>query len=497
MRMDGIRSRGGRILGLSVLAGVVAIGTMAVTPTTAAPSAADEQRTARAIEMADDLSAAFEHASEVIGPSLVTVISQQTIEIRGRRAPQVPAPFRQFFDDRFFEEFFATPERRRRVRRGQGSGVVVSDDGIILTNAHVVEDATEVTVRLADDRELSAEVVGTDPRTDVAVLKIDATGLTPARLSDSDDLHVGQWVVAAGAPLGLSSTFTAGIVSATGRSQMGITDYEDFIQTDAAINPGNSGGPLVNLRGEVVGINTAIATRTGGFMGIGFAIPIDMARSIMENLIDDGEVQRGWLGVVIQELSDELAASFGVEGEAGVLVSDVTEGGPAERAGLEAGDIIARFNGRKLGSVNDLRLAVAASGPGERVEVEVFRNGKRRTFEVELGDLESGLARVGPGSEMRLDERLGLELEDLTPELAERLGLRATTSGVIVTDVEPMGPAARAGLGRGDVILSAAGQRVSSVGEFAQVTASHRGQIIRLIVLSQGVKRFAALRIPG
>jgi len=493
MRMDGIRSRGGRILGLSALAGAVAIGTMAVTPTTAAPSV-DPERAERAISMADDLSAAFAHASKVIGPSLVTVTSQQRIEFTNRRAPQIPAPFREFFEDRFGP--MPEGEPRRRVRRGQGSGFVVSDDGLILTNNHVVEEATEVTVLLTDGREFGAEVIGTDPRTDVAVLKIDATGLTPARLAESSaELHVGQWVVAAGAPLGLSSTFTAGIVSATGRNAVGITDYEDFIQTDAAINPGNSGGPLVNLRGEVVGINTAIATRTGGFMGIGFAIPIDMARSIMENLIDDGEVQRGWLGVVIQDLNDELAATFGFEEKAGVLISDVTEGGPAQSAGLEAGDIIAGFDGRKIGDVNDLRLAVAAAAPGATAEVEIFREGELRTFSVELGELSAGLARMGAESSA-LDEDLGLELEALTPELAARLGLARGLTGAIVSNVEPLGPASKAGLRRGDVILSAAGERVASPGEFARIASAHRGEIVRLVVATRGAKRFAALRVP-
>jgi serine protease Do len=450
----------------------------------------------RAIEMAEGLSKAFEHVATIVTPSVVTVQATKRIEPAQRRQ-QVPDAFRNSpFGDEFFERFFGGPAQPQQpyVQQGQGTGFIVSEDGYILTNNHVVAGATELRVVLSDDSSYDATIVGTDPQTDVAVLKVEAGGLPALAFGDSDDLRVGQWVVAAGSPLGLSSTITAGIVSATGRSRVGITDYEDFIQTDAAINPGNSGGPLVNLRGEVVGMNTAIATRTGGNMGIGFAIPINMAAQVMHSLIDDGAVTRGWLGVVIQDLTPGLAESFGFEGDDGVLISEISPDGPAAKAGLEAGDIVTAYNGEAVESMDALRLKIAATEPGSAAEFRIFRNGESRSLSVEIGRL--GEPETGASPEAALPETLGLNLQDLTPDLAPRLGLPPTVAGALVTGVDPTGPAARAGLRPRDVIVGVQGRAVDSVDALRTNLAEQdlaRG--VRLTVITGGRQRFVFLRV--
>jgi len=281
---------------------------------------------------------------------------------------------------------------RKFQQRGQGSGFIISKDGYILINNHVVGDADLIKVKLSDGREFKAKVIGTDPQSDVAVIKIDATNLPVLRLGDSDKLEVGEWVIAIGNPFGLSQTVTVGVVSAKGRSRIGINDYEDFIQTDAAINPGNSGGPLVNIHGEAVGMNTAIFSRSGGYMGIGFAIPINMAKAIKDQLLKKGKVTRGWLGVVIQDIDEELAKSFGLEKTEGVLIAEVSEGSPAEKAGLKQGDIILRLNGKKVDDLGELRNKIALTAPGTKVKLEVLRENKRRTIQVTIGEQPAGTA---------------------------------------------------------------------------------------------------------
>ncbi|HZW11409.1 MAG TPA: Do family serine endopeptidase [Phycisphaerales bacterium] len=467
-----------------------------------AQRSASEDEVSQALATADNLSIAFEHAASVVAPSVVNVRSAVRVEPSGSLGMQpLPddlghSPFGDFFGDEFFERFFAPGQAPQQgfVREGQGSGFVVSEDGYILTNNHVVQGAAEVTVQLRDDREFRAEVVGADPSTDLALLKIDASGLTPARFGDSDALRVGEWVVAVGNPFGLESTITAGIVSATGRTRVGIVDYEDFIQTDAAINPGNSGGPLVNLRGEVVGVNTAIATRTGGNMGVGFAIPSGLAESIMEQLRDKGSVTRGWLGVAIQDLSEGLAESFGFESGDGVLVSQVQEGSPAEDAGLEPGDIITKFDGRELTGMDQLRLRVANTDPGSEVELEVFRDGKPRTVEIEIGELGSSPLEPASPSQNR---ELGLGLRDLDEQTAARLGVDLQR-GAVVTAVEPLGAGARAGLQVGDIITEVQGERVAGVADFRRLLREHDlAEGVRLTVRSGSAQRFVFLRAQG
>ena len=444
------------------------------------------------LSAATDLSDAFANVAEVIRPSVVQISSVKKITPKRRLGigPFEDNPFREFFGDRFFERILPMP--REYIQRGLGTGVIVSDDGYVLTNNHVVGDADEVSVKLSDNRVFKARVVGTDRKTDLAVLKIDADNLHPARLGDSDRLRVGDWVVAAGNPFGLTASITAGIVSAKGRANVGIADYEDFIQTDAAINPGNSGGPLVNLHGEVIGINTAIFTKSGGYMGIGFAIPINMAKSVMNSLIKEGRVVRGFLGVQIQNLDEGLAKSFGYDGTDGALVADVVPGGPADKAGLKPGDIIVQFNGHKVKDNNDLRARVAATRPGTETTLEIIREGKRIEKRVKIGELESKVAAAG-GETAPAD--LGLTVRTLTPEIARQLGSSDYTQGVVVTNVEPLSPAEQAGLRVRDIIVSVQGHPIHNVTEFREQMAQYDIKTgVRLGVVTDSVRHYVFLR---
>ncbi len=396
--------------------------------------------------VATDLEHAFERASEAIASSVVSINSVRTL----RRAPMEVVPFPFPFDDDLFPDFFRSQPRGpggQLRQRGLGSGVIVRADGYILTNNHVVADADELEVVLRDERRLRGEVVGTDPHTDLAVIKVDAEGLTPANLGDSEQLRVGQWVLAAGSPFGLTQTISAGIISAIGRANMGITDYEQFIQTDAAINPGNSGGPLIDLQGRVVGINTAIASNGGGNVGIGFAVPINMVRQVMEQIITGGKVIRGWLGVAIGPLTPELAKSFGYPDKDGILVQDVVADGPARAAGLQSGDIILERDGKPVRDPTSFRTEIAQLPPGKPVTLKIWRRGKPLTIAVTLGELP---AQEGAGARPALP-RLGLELGELNDELRRRFNLEAE-AGALVLTVEPGSLAETAGLRPGDVI---------------------------------------------
>ena len=450
---------------------------------------------------ADDLSLAFHEVAEMISPSVVTIRSVRQIEAPSNLHRNMPffrfeSPFGNSPFDEFFErlEPFQMPHQPF-AQQGQGSGVIVSDDGFILTNSHVVADSDEVTVIFADNRTYTAEVVGSDPQTDLAVVRIDADGLQPAELGTSENLKTGEWVVAAGNPFGLSSTITAGIVSATGRSRVGVADYEDFIQTDAAINPGNSGGPLVNLDGQVVGINTAIFSRGGGNNGIGFAIPIDMARSVMDELMADGRVVRGYLGVFIQNLTEGIAGSFGYNSNRGALISDVKADSPAAAAGLQVGDIITHLNDDRIENASRLRLAVAELDPGEEVKLVVFRDGESETLQVTIGELPSD-AKVAAMHGESADLNLGMTIESLTPTNARHLGLSGDVSGVVVTGVEPLGPAARAGIRTRDVITQVQGDSVSNMKEFRSKLQQHDlTDGVRLVVKTGDNTRFVFLQV--
>jgi serine protease Do len=452
---------------------------------------ATEESTAAPMKPTDRFSAPFEEVAAAIKPSLVSIISTRKVKVE-ESLPQLPEEFRHFFGNDFqghsFQPHMAP---HRQLERGLGSGVIVSEDGHILTNAHVVDDAEKVTVKLSDDRILQAKVLGKDTKTDLAVLAVKATGLRPARLGDSAGIEVGQWVVAAGIPFGLSHTITAGVISATGRSHVGITDYEDFIQTDTPINPGNSGGPLLNLRGEVVGINTAIFTQSGGSVGIGFAIPINMAKSVMASLIATGHVVRGWLGVSIQNLTEDLAKSFGYQGTQGALVGDVLADGPAAKGDMKQGDIITGYEGKKVSNADDLRSMVAETKPGTEAKVAVVRDGKEVMLEVKIGEMPAH-ASAQPAAQPA--EELGMTLKTLTPDIAKELGYEKS-QGVVVTEVDPDGLAAAAGIQAKDLIVNVQGKPVENVAQFREELARQdlkKG--VRLLVRSGPAERFVFLR---
>jgi Do/DeqQ family serine protease len=424
--------------------------------------APESQRLLRALEDA------FVSVADRATPAVVNV----SVKVKRGTAPEgAPTPemeerFREYFGPELFERFF----RRRAPReegRAAGSGVIVDARGYILTNNHVVENATEVEVRLSDDRKFKATLVGRDARTDLAVLKVESPGglLPVATLGDSDKLRVGQWAIAIGNPFGLDRTVTAGIISATGRTHVGLATYEAFIQTDASINPGNSGGPLLNLDGRVVGINTAIVSSG---QGIGFAIPINMARDIMTQLIARGRVVRGWLGVVIQDLTPELAAGFGVKEDAGVLVAEVMKDGPADAAGLKPGDIIVGFGGTPIKDVTDLQKRVAAVEPGRPTPLGVVRDRKSVTLRVKVGEQPTDEAMAAAESG---DEILGLTVEPLTPETAQQNRL-STRNGLLVTEVAPGSPAAVAGIKPGDAILEVNRRPVGDAAALKQIVAA-------------------------
>jgi serine protease Do len=371
---------------------------------------------------------------------------------------------RQFFGNQFGGAYPESGQRKRTVH-GLGSGVIVREDGLILTNNHVVKDAAKLTVRLNDKKEYEAKVVGTDPSTDVAVIKIDAHGLPAAQLGDSDHVAVGQWVIAVGNPYELLHTVTAGIISAKGRSAIGLATYEDFIQTDASINPGNSGGALCDLDGKVIGINTAITSPSGANAGIGFAIPINMARQVMDQLVSDGKVSRGYLALLPQDIDEELAKAMHLDSTDGALVGDVTPGGPADKAGIKRGDVIVEFNGKQIKDSADLRNVVAATNPGTRVKVEVERDGHHKTLEVKPAERPTEVAQAETKNPEEAGDNIGIRVQDLTPGVAAQLGYQHE-HGVLVAGVEAGSPAEEAGLQRGDLIEQVNNHDVSSVKEF-------------------------------
>ncbi len=378
----------------------------------------------------------------------------------------------------FFGPGGPQPEGRQQ---GLGSGVIVTPEGYILTNHHVVDEAHEIKVHLSDDREFPATIVGSDPRTDIAVLKVEAGGLPLLPLGNSSQVEVGDVVLAVGNPFGLGQTVTMGIVGATGRGGLGIEDYEDFIQTDAAINPGNSGGALVNGRGELIGINTAILSRSGGNQGVGFAVPINLAHHVMTQILEHGRVTRGYLGVGIQNVSPAMAKAFKAPDAKGALVGNVEPGGPADKAGLKRGDIIRELDGQPVDDARQLRLQIAQTPPGSEVKLGVWNDGRERNVAMKLGEFpdEPQAAAKQAGASEAL---AGLQVGELTPAVARQLDLPNGTQGVVVMDVQPGSAPAEAGLRRGDVIQEVARQPVTNVAEFrAAVGREGKGPILLLV----------------
>jgi serine protease Do len=398
--------------------------------------------------------------------------------------------------DPFFRQFFGNDNRfnvpKERVEKSLGSGVIVSPEGYILTNAHVVDGAKEVTVTLADKREMKGRVVGSDPRADVAVVKIEGSNFPTLMLGDSDKVEVGDIVLAVGDPFGIGETVTNGIVSAMGRSGLGIEEVENFIQTDAPINPGNSGGALVDDEGHLIGINTAIVGNSGGSQGIGFAVPINMARHDLDEIISHGKVQRGYLGILPQNLTPSLAKAFGTSQTGGALIGEVTPNSPAAHAGLKQGDIIIQMNGQPVTDANQLRLKIGMLDPNTNATFKVLRDGRTQDFAVTLGEFPSKEEQASVTGE-NPEGGLGLSVENLTPETARELKLPASTKGVLVDQVKAGSRADEAGLERGDVIQQVNHQPVSSAQEFSQMVNGKKDGPVLLLVNRNGDTMFLAV----
>ncbi len=447
------------------------------------------------------MSDAFAEVSENVRPAVVSINAVKVIKNSGNMY-QGGDPF---FNDPFWRHFFgdrSSPFGRNRGRdrsfkqEGLGSGVIVDSRGYILTNNHVVGEADEINVTLPDKRTFDAQIVGTDPETDLAVIKIDGEDLPTATLGDSDKLRVGNWVLAVGNPFGLKYSVTAGIVSALGRTEVKLAEYENFIQTDAAINPGNSGGPLVNLDGEVVGINTAIVSQSGGYQGIGFAIPINMAGRVMEDLIKGGKVVRGWLGVMIQDLTEELAEALKIDSPEGVLVSQILEDTPAEEAGLQQGDVVVEIDGKKLASTLDLRNLVALKEPGDTVELLIVREGREKEIDVKIGERPAQGSIKRLGSDTAAHDKLGLVVQELTKELRETYAIEVR-EGVVVVEVKDDSPAATVGISPGEVIMEINHREVLTIADYEEAMSRVRsGERLLLLMKGRRAVRYVAVTLP-
>ncbi len=439
----------------------------------------------------------FTELVEKQGATVVNISTTQTVRspVGQQQMPQLQEddPFYEFF-----RRFVPNPGPREFQNNSLGSGFIISTDGYILTNAHVVEAADEINVKLNDKREFKAKVIGTDKRTDIALIKIEATGLPAVKFGDPNKLKVGEWVIAIGSPFGFENSVTAGIVSAKGRS-LPQENFVPFIQTDAAVNPGNSGGPLFNMRGEVVGINSQIYSRTGGFMGLSFSIPIDVANDIATQLKAGGKVTRGRIGVVIQPVTRELAESFGLSKPSGALVSSVEKGSPAEKAGIEAGDVILKFGGRDVTASEDLPRLVGSSKPGAKAAVVLMRNKATREVALVVGEMPDE-ARSAQRSQRRTPgakppgesvSRLGMTLSEPTAEQRKEMKI---TGGILVDEAQ--GAAAKAGIRRGDVILAVNNQDVKSLDQFSQLmTQFEKGKIVAMLVRRAGNALYIPFRI--
>ncbi len=487
---------GGLFLTVGVVIGLVVASNLGWLPSgTAGPDTVPEAvvrpvATAPQLPLAGGTGKSFVEIAKMVKPAVVNIAAT-------RNGKPTDGPQSSPFDDPFFRRFFGDEffkrdqPHRERKERGQGSGVIVDPNGLIITNNHVVNKADELRVVLSDKREFKGKVVGTDQKTDIAVVKIEAAGLPTISFADSDQLEVGEFVLAVGSPFGLTQSVTMGIVSAVGRASMGIAEYEDFIQTDAAINPGNSGGALVNVRGELVGINTAIFSQSGGNMGIGFAVPSNLARSIMDQLVKTGKVVRGWLGVAIQELTPELASQFGIADTKGVLVSDVMDESPAKKAGIERADVIVEYDGKPMDSPTHLRNAVAQTPIGRKVTIKLIRDKKPKNIELAIVEQPKTMAQSnqeeGGDSASPTGMLSDLDVRELNEELAGRYGLKSSDRGVIITRVKPGSPAEESGVREGDVVLEINRKSVSSLKSYERAASGlPKDQPVLLLLKRKG-----------
>lgn len=451
----------------------------------------------------EETSQAFTGIAKKATPGVVFIKAQYKNVNPFTGAPeQLDNPF-DFFSDEFFKRFFGSPRgnmpQQQQQQMATGSGFLVTADGFIVTNFHVVKDADSLTAILNDGREYPATVVGTDPRTDLAVIKIEEKNLPYLAFGNSDNLDIGEWVVAIGNPFALESSLTVGVVSAKGRQDLGITALEDFIQTDAAINPGNSGGPLLNLNGDVIGINTAIATRSGGYMGIGFAIPSNMAKHVMEQIINTGTVKRAYLGVILQQIDKALAEATNLHQDEGVLIAEIMKDSPAAKAGLETGDIITELNGKPVKSVNKFRNEIAMLQPGSNVEMKILRKDKTMNVKIPLGVLSE--TEVGS---QELIQKLGIDvdnLQNLPAEALQKMGFVGTAEGIMITKVKPNSPAANAGLRpyfliTGVVVNWKNQKKVTNVKEFTEALGEiPNKKYVVIIVRHQNYQRYYTLKL--
>ncbi len=438
----------------------------------------------------EETSRAFSEIVRAVSPAVVNISSTKTVS-------RQPNSFDEFFD--FFSPF-PDGRSRRWKEKSLGSGVIVSPDGYIVTNYHVIEKSDEIKVTLIDKKSFKAKVMGADPKTDVAIIKIEAAGLPVTPWGDSDKLQVGEFVLAIGNPFGLSNTVTMGIISAVGRADVGIADYEDFIQTDAAINPGNSGGPLVNAKGELIGINTAIFSRTGGYQGIGFAVPSNMVRLVMNQLTKEGRVTRGWIGVTIQELTPELAQQFKLKNAAGVLVSDVLKGSPAYKAGIVRGDIIIEFDGKKVKDVGTLRNMVAQSKIGSQIKIRVLRGDNEVAVTTSIAelpaDVSSALPRPGENTGNVENALSGITVADLQPSIARQLGVEKDEKGVVVVKIESGALAEESGIKKGDVIQEVDRKRIANLNEFNRAVSKIRPDDTVLLFINRNSRKYYVTLSP-
>jgi len=435
----------------------------------------------------------FAAVVKAVLPAVVNISSSRVVKPQGNQ-------LNPFFNNPFFQQFFGgqMPQPRPQREEALGSGVIVSPDGYIMTNNHVVDKATEIKVFLSNKQEYPAKVVGTDSKTDIAVLKIQANNLPTVTFGDSSKLQVGDYALAIGDPFGIGETVTMGIVSATARSGLDIENYEDFIQTDAAINPGNSGGALINARGELIGINTAILSGgSGGNQGVGFAIPINLARYVMGQILKYGKVTRGWLGVGIQDVSAPVAKTYGVPANQGAIISDVEPNGPGAKAGLQRGDVITQLNGQPVQGANDLKLKIGELRPGTTAHLKILRDGKPQDVSLTLGQQpQSGQQQAGAAGPQQQGLMQGVEVQNLTPDILQQLGLSSDTKGVVVANVASGSAAELAGLRRGDVIEQVNRHPVDSVSQYEREIRMAGDQAIVLLVNRGGSTAFVVVQAP-